>query len=223
MLTVTEHFRQLAPEVKIGLLAMTGVQNPAQDERLEQRKQILEQELRRLYSGFDRPGLRNLPTLQAYHQFYRQFDKTYHIQLQLETIVFKNKSIPRVAALVEAMFMAELRNFLLTAGHDLDAVTGNLQAEVAQGGEQFIQLNGQEYTLKTGDLYIADSVGILSSVLSGPDQRTAIGPQTRRVAFTVYTPAGIEEDQVRKHLEDIETNIRLFSPAADTLLKAIYP
>lgn len=223
MFTVTQRFRQLAPEAKIGILVMNGVTNPSYNEDLEQRKQDLEQELRLRYTGLDRTGLRSLPVLQAYHQFYRQFDKTYHVQLQLESVVFKNKTIPRQAALVEAMFMAELKNFLLTAGHDLDAVKGEMHAEVARGGETFTQLNGQEYVLKPGDLFIADAVGILSSVLYGPGLRTAIHPQTQRVVFTVYAPAGIEAGTVREHLDDIEANIGLFSPAAQTPLKSIFP
>jgi DNA/RNA-binding domain of Phe-tRNA-synthetase-like protein len=161
--------------------------------------------------------------LQAYHQFYRQFDKTYHVQLQLESIIFKNKPLPRGAALVESMFMAELKNFLLTAGHDLDAVQGDLHAEIAQGGERFIQLNGQEAALKAGDMFISDATGILSSVLYGPDQRTAIQPLTRRVVFTVYAPAGIDDSLVLQHLDDIEANIHLFTPAAHTDIKTVYP
>jgi hypothetical protein len=41
--------------------------------------------------------------------------KTYHIALQLEPVVLKGKSLPNVAALVEAMFTAELGDLLLTA------------------------------------------------------------------------------------------------------------
>ena len=70
----------------------------------------------------DRPALLSHPVLQAYDAYYRQFKKTYHVQLQLESILFKGKSIPSVAALVEAMFMAEMNDLLLTAGHDLDAL-----------------------------------------------------------------------------------------------------
>jgi hypothetical protein len=50
--------------------------------------------------------------IKTYHDYYKRFKKTYHILLQLESIVFKNKSIPKVSSLVEAMFMAELKNLL---------------------------------------------------------------------------------------------------------------
>ncbi len=62
------------------------------------------------------PGWGPLP---AYASYYRAFDKTYHVLGQLKSVAVKGKAIPSVAALVEAMFIAELHNGLLTAGHDL--------------------------------------------------------------------------------------------------------
>ena len=223
MLTVTEYFRQQAPHARIGILALDQVTNPSQDSRLDQQKQAIESDLRRQYSSLDRQALRSLPTLLAYHQFYRRFDKTYHVQLQLESILFKGRSIPSVAALVEAMFMAELKNFLLTAGHDLDAVRGSLYADIAQGGEQFIQLNGSTAQLKPGDMFIWDESGILSSVLYGPDQRTAISTHTTRAIFTVYAPDGISTSQVQAHLSDIAAYVSLFAPAMQLTLQSVLP
>jgi hypothetical protein len=43
-------------------------------------------------------------------------------QSELESVARKGKSIPSRAALVEAMFIAELENLILTAGNDLDVV-----------------------------------------------------------------------------------------------------
>ena len=59
--------------------------------------------------------------MREYINYYKRFKKTYHVLLQLESIN-KNKSIPRVDAPVQAMFMAELNSFLLTAGHDLNRI-----------------------------------------------------------------------------------------------------
>lgn len=223
MLTLTDRFTQLAPDAHIGLLALDKVCNPPQAELLELQKQSIESALRLRYSGYERQQLRDLPILQAYYQFYRRFDKTYHVQLQLESILFKNKSIPTVAALVEAMFMAELKNFLLTAGHDLGLINQPVLCDIAQGGEAFTQLNGKEVQLKPGDMYIADVDGILSSVLYGPDQRTAITPRTEQVVFTVYAPAGIDPGLVLAHLDDITAFTRLFAPAASVIQQLVLP
>ena len=118
MFEVTSAWSSTYPEAYAGVLVMRSVSNPAHDPALESRKAALQEQLRAQFSGQDRAAIASHPVLRAYAEYYRQFKKTYHIQLQLESIVLKGKSIPRVAALVEAMFMAEMKDMLLTAGHD---------------------------------------------------------------------------------------------------------
>jgi DNA/RNA-binding domain of Phe-tRNA-synthetase-like protein len=189
---------------------------------LDQRKEELEGALRTHFAGYDRVAMRALPILRAYHTYYRQFKKTYHVQLQLESVVFKGKSIPRVAALVEAMFMAELKNMLLTAGHDLDVVETPAGIQVADGSERYVRLNGQDQGLKAGDMMIADTVGVISSVLYGPDRRTQIRPDTTQALFTVYAPPGIGKGAVEDHLQDLKANARVIAPDAEVMSLAVY-
>ena len=222
MFQLSDLWQTTYPGASVGVLAMAGVANPAHHEGLDAQKKALERDLRSRFSGYDRTALRALPVMQAYHAYYRQFKKTYHVQLQLESIVIKGKSIPRVAALVEAMFMAELKNQLLTAGHDLDVVQMPVGIDVAAGNERYVRLNGQEQELKQGDMFIADALGVLSSVLYGPDRRTHIRPDTKRALFTVYAPEGIARQSVVGHLEDIRDYILLVSPQATTDLLAAY-
>ncbi len=111
--------------------------------------------------------------------------------------------------------MAELSNLLLTAGHDLDAVRGELVADVASGQETYTLLNGQQQLLKPGDMFIRDQDGVLSSVIHGPDYRTRIVAGTTRVLFTVYVPAGIEDPAVEKHLGQIRDSVLLVAPGAE--------
>ena len=201
---------------------MRNVVNPEGHAALDKRKEELENQLRSRFSDCDRAALKALPTLQAYNDYYRRYKKTYHVQLQLESVVFKGKAIPRVAALVEAMFMAELKNLLLTAGHDLEAVQMPVKLDVAQGSERYVRLNGEEQELTPGDMMIADAQGVISSVLYGPDYRTRITPETRQVLFTVYAPPGVGEQAVYDHLRDIQANVLLVAPEADVELLKVY-
>jgi DNA/RNA-binding domain of Phe-tRNA-synthetase-like protein len=201
---------------------MRNVVNPEGHAALDKRKEELENQLRARFSVYDRAALKALPTIQAYNDYYKPYKKTYHVQLQLESVVFKGKSLPRVAALVEAMFVAELKNLLLTAGHDLEAVQMPVNIDVAEGSEHYIRLNGQEQELKQGDMMIADAQGVISCVLYGPDRRTRITPETRQVLFTVYAPPGIGEQAVYDHLQDIQANVLLVAPQADVELLGVY-
>ncbi len=211
---VTETWKTTYPGAAVGVLTIRDVVNLKHHSGLDRRKAELERELRSRFSGYDRAALKAHPTIQAYNAYYRRFKKSYHVQLQLESIVLKGKSIPRVAALGETMFMAELKNQLLTAGHDFEALQMPVGIDVAKDDQRFTRINGQEQQLKAGDMVIADAEGIISSVVYGPDHRTRIITDTRQVLFTVYAPPGIGEEAVYAHLQDIQTNVQVIAPNA---------
>ena len=222
MFEVSSSWKATYPDASAGVLVMRAVSNPSHHAALENKKAALEEELRSRYSGQDRATIASHPVLQAYGDYYRQFKKTYHIQLQLESIVLKGKSIPSVAALVESMFMAEMQDMLLTAGHDLDVMSLPLTLDVATGSEQYTLLRGEAQTLKAGDMLIRDRNGIISSIIYGPDRRTQITPETQNVVFTAYAPPGIEEQTVVEHLQHIKENVLIFSPQAQVELLSVY-
>jgi DNA/RNA-binding domain of Phe-tRNA-synthetase-like protein len=222
MFEVTSAWKSTYPEAHAGVLVMRAVTNPVHHAALESQKVALEEQLRAQFSGQDRAAIARHPVLRAYGEYYRQFKKTYHIQLQLESIVLKGKSIPSVAALVESMFMAEMQDLLLTAGHDLDALQLPLRLDVATGSEQYRLLRGEEQMLKSGDMMISDQMGIISSIIHGPDQRTQIMPNTQNVIFTAYAPPGIDEQTVLEHLQHIKDNVMIFAPQAQVELLNVY-
>lgn len=216
ILQPTSSWKNTYPLAAIGVLHLSNLTNPSELTTLALEKNNLVENLRRQYQGMQREQIKALPVLQAYERYYRQFDKSYHVQLQLESILFKGKNIPSVAALVEAMFMAELKNMLLTAGHDAQSLKSPLVVDTAQGGETYTGINGKEVTLKPADMYIRDAQGILSSILYGPDQRSKITPETRSAVFTVYAPSGISEQTILQHLEDIRNYVLIINPLAVT-------
>lgn len=222
MFEVTSTWKSAYPAAHAGVLVMRAVANPDHHAALESKKAALEEQLRAQFAGQDRAAIARQSVLRAYSEYYRQFKKTYHIQLQLESIVLKGKSIPSVAALVESMFMAEMQDLLLTAGHDLDVLKLPLRLDVATGSEGYTLLRGEEQTLKPGDMMISDQEGVISSIVYGPDQRTQITPNTQNVIFTVYAPPGIDEQTVTEHLQHIRDNVLVFAPQAQVKLLKVY-
>lgn len=222
MIRVSKRWKTAWPGAMVGTLWMSGVANPDYHPELETAKSALENELRARFAGSTRATLAALPTIAPYRAYYRRYDKTYHVQLQLESIALKKKSFPKVAALVEAMFMAEVKNQLLTAGHDADQLDGTVVLDAAQGDEEYVLLNGQPQTLKPGDMFMRDARGVISSVLYGPDQRTRIGAGTQRVLFVVYAPPGIARPALEHHLRDLRSNVLMIAPAALVESDTIY-
>jgi len=222
MFQISPEWKDAYPDAHAGVLVLRGVSNPPHHAELEKRKGELETRLRERFAGSDRRALLELPELRAYDAYYRSFKKTYHIQLQLESIVFKGKSLPGVAALVEAMFMAELEDLLLTAGHDLDVLRPPLTLDVSKGDEVYTLMRGEEQTLKAGDMFIRDGEGVISSVIYGPDRRTQIRPETTSTVFTAYAPAGIPSSAVETHLQHIRRNVLCFAPDAVTEMIKVF-
>jgi len=218
----TSAWKSAFPGAHAGVLVMREVANPAHHPALEKQKAELEDGLRRQFSGQDRSALVSHPILKVYNEYYRRFKKTYHVQLQLESVIWKGKAIPSVAALVEAMFMAEMKNMLLTAGHDLDILQLHLTLDVTRGTESYETLQGEMKTVKAGDMMINDRLGIISNIIYGPDRRTQITSSTRDVVFTVYVPAGIDEQTISAHLQDVQESVRLIAPRSQTEMLEVF-
>lgn len=207
-------------EMAVGVLAIGTIGGAASD-RLRQEKEALEEELRERFGLLTRGDLKSQHPMDVYVAYYKKFGYTYHVLPQLESVAH-GKGIPEALPPVTAMFMAELKNMLLTAGHDLDKVVSPLRLMRSAGNEIMPSLSGKVVTTVQGDFMIADREGVISAIMRGCDARTAITEETKNVIYTVYAPAGIDHALVMKHLDDIEAYIRLFSNAPELLIKEIY-
>jgi DNA/RNA-binding domain of Phe-tRNA-synthetase-like protein len=209
------------PGAACGVLAMRGVANPPSVPDLDREKAALERELRERFGGLDRAALREVGLLPAYAAYYKRWGQRYHVGMQVESIAQKGKEIPRVAALVEAMFVAELRTQVLTAGHDLDALLPPVRMDVGAGEERYQTPHGAESAVKPGDMYVDDARSVLSSIIAGPADYARITPQTTAVLFAAYGVPGVPAAVVEAHLAEIERLVRLVSPAAETVLRRV--
>jgi len=161
--------------------------------------------------------------IKAYTAYYKVFKKTYHLVPQLESVIFNNKKIPAHIPLLQVVFMAELKNMLLTAVHDLDAVHYPVSIGLASGMEKYQLINGSEVITKNGDMFMSDQSGVISSIIYGPDLRTKVTPQTSKALIVVYAPDGIGAERVERHLDDMVSMMRLISDDPKLNQKFILP
>jgi DNA/RNA-binding domain of Phe-tRNA-synthetase-like protein len=210
----TPSWHAALPGAVAGALVMRGLANPDRHDGIDAARTEAETTLRQRYTDRDRAALRATPPLPAYEAYYRRFGQTYHVLLQLESVALKGKPLPRRPPLVEAMFLAELDSLILTAGHDLAALESPVVVDVAGPDEHYQGIGGKEQPCKPGDFLMRDDVGIICSIIQGPDDRTKITRATREALFAVYAPPGIGAEPVRRHLEAIAANARLISPDA---------
>ncbi|MGA3058513.1 MAG: hypothetical protein ABSE70_10845 [Candidatus Limnocylindrales bacterium] len=191
---------------------MTGVRNPEGDAVLDALLEQTAADIRDRCAGLARTDLIARPELAVYAAYYRRFDKTYHVLLQLESVAFKGKPLRARGALVAAMFRAELETGLLTAGHDADLMVGGLTVDLVAAGDRYTGIGGRPIEAAPGDMCIRDGAGIVSSIVYGPDDRSRLRDETRAAVFTTYAPAGIGADAVIRHHEAIAIGIRAVSP-----------
>jgi len=220
--SISPNWSETFPGAHIGLLLVEGVDNIPRPNPLDAQKRNLEDELRRRYAGMQRPDLVQLPILNAYRQYYKRFEKTYHVQLQLESVLLAGKSLPSVSPLVDACFAAELESLLLTASHDAGLLQPPVSIDVSTATDEITQLNGTARALKPGDMVMRDAGGVVCSVIYGQERDSAVTATTRDALYVTYVPAGITASEVADHQKKIAANIQLFAPEARLAYRIVY-
>jgi DNA/RNA-binding domain of Phe-tRNA-synthetase-like protein len=218
MLSISETaaWKAAHPGAAIGLLELSRVTNTGPSPQLEDRKREAEARLRAAYRGFARQDFLALPVIAAYERYYRRFKKTYHVQLQLESIVLKGKNLPAISPLVDSNFIAEVQTLVLTAGHDAARLQGSVHIDVSNEGDPITQMNGSTKPMHAGDMIMRDADGVCCSIIYGQDNRSPISSETDRVLYVAYAPGGVPAESVADQLRKIEENVRLFCPRAVT-------
>jgi DNA/RNA-binding domain of Phe-tRNA-synthetase-like protein len=210
-ISATEEWRAAHPGAIIGLLELSGLENSGSSPRLNERKREIEAGLRERYKGFTRQDFLALPVMAAYDRYYTRFNKTYHVQLQLESIVLRGKRLPDVSPAVDANFMAEVETWILTASHDSRKLRGPILIDVSRDDEQMTQMSGAPKAIRSGDMVMRDAGGIACSIIYGQDSRSPISRETSGALYVAYAPPGVTPDMVESQLRGIEENLRLFS------------
>jgi len=213
-ISATDGWRRSHAGATIGLLELSGVDNAAPSPILESRKRELEAQLREAYDGFDRNDFLAIPVLAAYRRYYRHFKKTYHLLLQIESIVLRGKDLPTVSPLVDSNFLAEMESFVLTAGHDVEKLNEPILIDESLEGELITQMSGGSKAIYARDMIMRDAKGISCSIIYGQDNRSPISSATTQVIYVSYAPPEVSAESVSTQLQGIEENVRLFSPSA---------
>ena len=210
--SATQGWRSDHPGATIGLLELTRVDNGCGAEKLRDLKRQVERRLRETYAGFTRQDFFSLRIMDAYRGYYKRFKKSYHVQLQVESIVLKGRSLPDVSPLVDVNFIAEIESFVLTAGHDVGKLCGQVLIDASRAGDHITQMNGESKAIRPGDMIMRDEDGISCSIIYGQDNRSPITGETNHVLYVSYAPPGVPEEAVENHFQKIEGTVRLFSP-----------
>lgn len=154
MLTIDDRVRELYPGAKMGILAVKD----ASCSSFITEEDVAEflQYLSRKYAHLERKELKELYPISAYIAYYKKFGSNYHLLAQLESLIKGKKSVDFDSGLLQAMFLSEMDDILLTAGHDLTKLHLPLQLKIATGEETYQSISGKEVVAVRGDLMLFD-------------------------------------------------------------------
>lgn len=200
-IAITPDLKKLYPEAIFGSLIVRKIPNRKIHKALEERKRSSERQIK------EEQGEVKLDRMvQMFNSYFKMWNKTYPIEYQINTIK-RGGRFPQVSVLVDSMFVAELNSRILTSGHDLDEIRGNLTFDISSGGERYLKINGQEQELKKNDVILSDSEGLLACILYGPARRTSMTLKTKNVLYFAWCPYRMDERLITAHLNEIHDNL----------------
>ena len=120
MIEITQDFTVLYPRAAVGILVLENVKAQYSVEKLDDIKREIILNLQKQFP--DKNTLKEHPVIQAYSRYYKKFEKSYHVLGQLKSVIFENHPLYADTGLIETVFIAELKNMLLTAVHNLDSI-----------------------------------------------------------------------------------------------------
>lgn len=202
-LTINPYVKSIYPDLKVSIMEIKLTSKIDFDQGLIKLKKELENKIRNDYKN---PEI--LEKVIKYNSFYKKFDSKVPMEFQIKSIL-NNKEIQRINPIITSMFMAELKNIMLTAGHDLDKLGKKIEVLCSDGNEEYTKINEKSQKLKRNDIFATDGAGIISSVLYGPDFRTKIIDETRNCIFMCYCPFKISDNEIREHMLDILNYLRI--------------
>ncbi len=196
-LSINQNLKSAYPDLKVSIFKAKTKSKLELNQDLITKKGELENMIRENYKDTER-----LDRIIKYNAFYNKFSSRVPMEFQIKSVI-GNKEIPLVSPVVTCMFMAELKNIILTAGHDMDKLGEKIEVSCSDGTEEYVKINCKQQKLKKGDIFASDNNGIISSVFYGPDLRTKITDGTKKFMFMCYCPFNVSDNDIRDHMQDI--------------------
>jgi DNA/RNA-binding domain of Phe-tRNA-synthetase-like protein len=154
--------------------------------------------------------------IQAFDSFFAKNDSRSPLGSQFEMV--RRKGLPPGNVLVQALLLSEMSTGLLMGAQDASAIEGELICELAGSGESFRGMRN-EVQCRAGEIVLKDNLGIIASLLQGPDHRTRLKKDTKDVVFFVFSAPGITVNEIHEGTEQI---CSIFKSACPHLSAQVY-
>lgn len=154
--------------------------------------------------------------IDIYDRFFRSFGYECPLPLHLKRTV--HSGFPRYNLMVDTHFMAEMCAGILVAVADYERFEGSLTLDVAHDGESWEGMGGRAMRTKDREIVLRDEKEIVCVLCQGPDEKTRVKADTRRVLFYSYGVPGIESRYLKEGLSLAGETVERFG---DGTIKAV--
>lgn len=161
--------------------------------------------LRRL--EFTAEGLKDLRKIRAYRDFYWRMGidptKQRPASEALVRRLIKGHSIPKISFIVDAGNLASIETLIPIGIYDSRFVIGRPRLRLARDGERFIDISGNEKTLKSYEIVLADDEGPLHVFPYRDSYRSRVREDTQEVYIVACGVDGINREELREALDRV--------------------
>lgn len=164
LFSIQKELFDLLPELTIGVMVATGVDNTRPSPEIEQR---LVQSIEDLRRGFSAEKVQEHPRIKPWRTAFAKLGLSgSKFPSSIESMarrVLRGDPFPRINALVDLYNNVSLEHLVPMGGHDLDTLEGKIVLGFAEGWEPFTPMGGGErMTVPKGELVYRDDREVLT-------------------------------------------------------------
>ena len=200
----------LFPNVKIGLLVITNVDNQKVTTEISSLLRQAEQAIREKYTT---EQLTTLPKIADWREAYRKFGfKPSSHRSSIEALlrrILQGKELPSINPLVDLYNLISIKHLLPAGGDDLEQAEGNIALTIAEGTEHFVMLGSDKpEEIKKGEVIYRDEKEVLCRSWNYREcDKTKITETTKTVCLVLEGLEHTSKEEILSALSELRTLI----------------
>lgn len=206
-LSVDPEIFEKYPDLLLGVLVLTEVENSGQHDDLERQLRAAQVKVRQNLAGVT---LSEHPNVASWREAYRAFGvKAKQYPSSTENLlkrVLKGEELRSINPLVDLYNVVSLRHLVPVGGEDLDALEGDLRLRIAGGNEPAVLLLGDSEAKppKPGEVMYADDAGAVCRRFNWKEaERSKLTDQTKRAVLIIEALPPVTEEKLQDALNDL--------------------
>lgn len=214
--TVDSRIFEKFPDVRIGYIFMTGIDN-SQPENNTLIKKIAE-ESQKIREELSIDTVSALPYVNRWRAIYKEFGakpSDYRSSIEnLTRMILKGRDLLHINTLVDIYNYISIKYKLPIGGEDIDKMQGDLELTIATGEESITELlgdNNPERPFK-GEILYKDAAGVICRCWNWREAaRTILSKETKNAVLVVEATSKEEYELLEKAIDGMATLVTHFA------------